>query len=122
MEDRITALEIKIAYLEDFLNKLQAIAVEQGEIVDTLKAENRVLKSKIKEILDNQEQDIPNRRPPHYWFQLWKAGKLCGEREPFFSIKRVLSLHTSLFPKRTTKELAALWTLGREVYFGYFDW
>ena len=68
MEDRITALEIKIAYLEDFLNKLQAIAVEQGEIVDTLKAENRVLKSKIKEILDNQEQDIPNRRPPHYWF------------------------------------------------------
>ena len=66
MEDRITALEIKIAYLEDFLNKLQAIAVEQGEIVDTLKVENRVLKSKIKEILDNQEQYIPNRRPPHY--------------------------------------------------------
>jgi hypothetical protein len=26
------------------------------------------LKSKIKEILDNQEQDIPNRRPPHYWY------------------------------------------------------
>lgn len=66
MEDRITALEIKIAYLEDFLNKLQAIAVEQGKIIDTLKVENRVLKSKIKEILDNQEQDIPNRRPPHY--------------------------------------------------------
>ena len=61
-----TELEIKIAYLEDFLNKLQAIAVEQGEVVDTLKAENRVLKAKIKEILDNQEQDIPNRRPPHY--------------------------------------------------------
>ena len=34
------------------------------------------------------------------------------EREnPFFSIKRVFSLHTSLFPKRTTKGLAALWTL-----------
>ena len=66
MEKRITELEIKIAYLEDFLNKLQAIAVEQGEVVDTLKAENRVLKAKIKEILDNQEQDIPNRRPPHY--------------------------------------------------------
>ena len=65
MEKRITELEIKIAYLEDFLNKLQAIAVEQGEVVDTLKAENRVLKAKIKEILDNQEQDIPNQRPPH---------------------------------------------------------
>lgn len=66
MEERITALEIKLAYLEDFLNKLQAIAVEQGDVIDTLKSENRVLKAKITEILDNQEQDIPNRRPPHY--------------------------------------------------------
>ena len=97
MEDRITALEIKIAYLEDFLNKLQAIAVEQGEIVDTLKAENRVLKSKIKEILDNQEQDIPNRRPPHYWFQLWKAGKLLrGEKTLFFDEEGFLPSCTPL--------------------------
>jgi len=30
---------------------------------------------------------------------------------PFFSIKRVSSPHAPLFPKRTTKGLAALWTL-----------
>ena len=85
MEKRITELEIKIAYLEDFLNKLQAIAVEQGEVVDTLKAENRVLKAKIKEILDNQEQDIPNRRPPHYWFiSFEKLVNYLGEGKPNF--------------------------------------
>ena len=92
MEKRITELEIKIAYLEDFLNKLQAIAVEQGKVVDTLKAENRVLKAKIKEILDNQEQDIPNRRPPHYWFfSFEKLVNFYEGRKPFFSMKRVFS-------------------------------
>jgi hypothetical protein len=23
--------------------------------------------------LDNQEQDIPNRRPPHYWYSALKS-------------------------------------------------
>ncbi|WP_245523728.1 SlyX family protein [Treponema brennaborense] len=66
MGDRCTALEIKLAYLEDFLNKLQNIAVEQGAAVDRLQAENRLMKDKIKELSDNQEGDIPNVRPPHY--------------------------------------------------------
>lgn len=65
-ESRITALEIKLSYLEDFVNKLQAIAVEQGKVVDTLKAENRVLKGKLEELIEAQEGEIPNRRPPHY--------------------------------------------------------
>lgn len=65
-DERITAIEIKLAYMEDFVNKLQNIAVEQGNVLDTLKAENRVLKAKITEILENQEGDIPNRKPPHY--------------------------------------------------------
>lgn len=65
-ESRITALEIKLSYLEDFVNKLQSIAVEQGKTVDTLKAENRVLKGKLEELIEAQEGEIPNRRPPHY--------------------------------------------------------
>ena len=118
MEKRITELEIKIAYLEDFLNKLQAIAVEQGEVVDTLKAENRVLKAKIKEILDNQEQDIPNRRPPHYWFQLWKAGKLLrGEKTLFFDekgkllrVSQFVLVHPSFLKGRPkTLPVSGLW-------------
>lgn len=64
--ERITAIEIKLAYLEDFINKLQAIAVEQSNTIDRLTAENRIIKDKIKEIVEEQEGDIPNRRPPHY--------------------------------------------------------
>ncbi len=63
---RLTSIEIKLAYLEDFMNKLQAIAVEQGNTIDRLTAENRVLKEKVRELLEAQEGDIPNRRPPHY--------------------------------------------------------
>lgn len=65
-ESRVTALEIKLSYLEDFVNKLQSIAVEQGKTVDALKAENRVLKGKLEELIEAQEGEIPNRRPPHY--------------------------------------------------------
>lgn len=65
-EERFTAVEIKLAYLEDFVNKLQNIAVEQGNTVDILKAENKVLKAKLSELIEAQEGDIPNRRPPHY--------------------------------------------------------
>ena len=43
--------------------------------------------------------------------QLWKAAKLYEGRKPFFSIKRVFSPRAPLFPKKTTKGLAALWTL-----------
>jgi len=65
-EERLTAIEIKLAYLDDFVNKLQKIAVEQGNTIDILKAENRVLKNKLSELIEAQEGDIPNRRPPHY--------------------------------------------------------
>jgi len=65
-DERLTAVEIKLAYLEDFVNKLQNIAVEQGNTVDILKAENRVLKAKLSELIEAQEGEIPNRRPPHY--------------------------------------------------------
>ena len=41
-----------------------------------------------------------------------------GKENPFFSIKRVFLPQAPTFPKRTTKGLAALWTLGRGVGFG----
>jgi SlyX protein len=58
-------IETKIAYLEDFMNKLQAIAVEHTETIDRLKNENRALRAKLGELAD-AVQDIPNVRPPHY--------------------------------------------------------
>lgn len=65
-ESRLMALEIKLSYLENFVNKLQDIAVEHTNTIDVLKAENRVLKEKLSELIEAQEGEIPNRRPPHY--------------------------------------------------------
>ena len=64
-DDRIVQLEIKLAYLEDFMNKIQSIVVDQEDAIDRLKAENSAIKGKIGEMEDNFEE-IPNRRPPHY--------------------------------------------------------
>lgn len=63
-EERFMALEMKIAYLEDFVNKLQEVAVEQGETIEILRKENKILSGRISDLMENVE--IPNRRPPHY--------------------------------------------------------
>ena len=64
---RLTEIEIKLSYLEDFMNKIQKITVEHTEAIERLKAENRTLKAKVAELVEFQEGDIPNRKPPHYW-------------------------------------------------------
>ena len=66
MEERITELEIKVSYLEDFLNQIQEVAVGQAKEIEHLKAENRLMIEKIKELADLSEGEIPNRKPPHY--------------------------------------------------------
>jgi len=63
--DDIVRIETKLAYIEDFMNKLQAIAVEHTEAIDRLKNENKALRAKLGELSDTV-QDIPNVRPPHY--------------------------------------------------------
>lgn len=65
-EDRITQLEIKVSYLEDFLNQVQEVAVEQARDIEKLKAENKLMAEKIRDLIENAEGDIPNRKPPHY--------------------------------------------------------
>ena len=64
-ELRFEDIEIKLAYLEDFVKQLQGVAVEQGKTIDLLREENKLLSGKLNELLDNME-DIPNRKPPHY--------------------------------------------------------
>lgn len=65
-EDRITGLEIKLAYLEDYVNQLQVVSVEHTETIERLITENRMMSRKIRDMSDQLEGDIPNRKPPHY--------------------------------------------------------
>ncbi len=34
--ERITAIEMKLAYMEDFVNQIQNVAVEQAKTIDKL--------------------------------------------------------------------------------------
>ena len=40
LDSRLTEIEIKLSYLEDFMNKIQKITVEHTETIEKLKAEN----------------------------------------------------------------------------------
>ena len=65
-EERIIALETKLAYMEDFVNQLQDVSVEQGKTIELLRTENKMMSQKIRDLSDALEGDIPNRKPPHY--------------------------------------------------------
>lgn len=64
-EDRIIALETKLLYLQDYVDKLQAVCVEHTEAIDKLREENKLISARFRELQDSLE-DIPNRKPPHY--------------------------------------------------------
>lgn len=65
-EQRIEAAEIKLSYIEDFVNQLQQAVLEQKTELDALRRENKTLAAKLGDIASLLDDDIPNRRPPHY--------------------------------------------------------
>ena len=64
--ERLTAIEMKLAYMEDFVNQIRNVAVEQTKTIDKLQKEIKLMSDKIREMPDAAEGDIPNRKPPHY--------------------------------------------------------
>ncbi|MBD5413769.1 MAG: SlyX family protein [Treponema sp.] len=66
LEKRITNLEIKFSYLEDFLNQIQEVCTEQTKTISLLKKESRLMAEKLSDLLENAEGEILNRKPPHY--------------------------------------------------------
>ncbi len=64
VEEKIIALETKIAYMDDFIEKLQEEAVKQAKTIELLREETKILSGRYQELAENM--DIPNRRPPHY--------------------------------------------------------
>jgi len=63
IEGRFERLETKLAFLEDFVERLQAEVVERNGITDRLALEQGALKEKLLQ-LSQEMEEIPNRRPP----------------------------------------------------------
>lgn len=65
-DERLMQVEMKLAYLEDFMNQIQEVAVAQAREIELLRKENKIMADKIRDLVELTEGDIPNRRPPHY--------------------------------------------------------
>ena len=65
-EERLTAIEMKLAFMEDFVRQMQEVAVEQAKTIDMLKKENKLISDRLRDMSDYLEGDVPNRKPPHY--------------------------------------------------------
>ena len=65
-DERLTAIEMKLAYMEDFVNQIQNVAVEQAMTIDKLQKEMKLISDRVREMSNAMEGDIPNRKPPHY--------------------------------------------------------
>lgn len=63
-EKKFIELETKIAYMDDFITKLQEETVENQKEIRLLREENQILAGRIQDLSENLE--IPNRKPPHY--------------------------------------------------------
>ncbi|MFA5631165.1 MAG: SlyX family protein [Porticoccaceae bacterium] len=67
--ERLTELEIRIAYLEDALAALDAVITRQADLVDRLERHNRSLGETVQALRERLEDVAPvgaEPPPPHY--------------------------------------------------------
>lgn len=62
--ERITQLEIKISYMEDYVDKLNTVILEQNEKINSLRKDLKHINSHLH---DDKDENLPNEKPPHYW-------------------------------------------------------
>jgi SlyX protein len=65
LDGRLEKIETKLAFLEDFLTRLQNEVVRRNTAMDKLTAEHSAMKARVLQISQDLEE-IPNRKPPHY--------------------------------------------------------
>ena len=66
MPERLDKLEIKLSYMEDFVQQLQDVVTSHTQTIEVLRKENKILSGKIRDMSDQLQGEIPNRKPPHY--------------------------------------------------------
>jgi SlyX protein len=65
LDRRLEKIETKLAFLEDFLTRLQDETVARNAVLERLSAENSAIKARLLQI-SGELGEIPERRPPHY--------------------------------------------------------
>lgn len=65
IERRLEKIETKLAFLEDFLERLQETAVEGNARLDKMRVEQTAMKTRLFQLSQDMEE-VPNRKPPHY--------------------------------------------------------
>ncbi|OQY41011.1 MAG: hypothetical protein B6229_00175 [Spirochaetaceae bacterium 4572_7] len=66
MDDKLLNFEMKIAYLEDFVNQLNTIVTDQGVSIERLIEINKLLNEKIVLLEQNSKETRESTPPPHY--------------------------------------------------------
>jgi len=63
LEEKLIALETKIAYFENYINELNEVVITQGKSIKKLELEADDLRKQIQSGKDNLPE---NEKPPHY--------------------------------------------------------
>jgi len=66
MEDRLTELEVKLAFAEDLLETLNHTVFRQQEEIERLRADLVGLARQVREWAPAERLDPREERPPHY--------------------------------------------------------
>lgn len=66
MNNDIEKLEIKVSYLEDYMNELNKIVIEQEKKIDRLIDVNRTLIDKVYSLEESIKDSSEETPPPHY--------------------------------------------------------
>jgi len=64
-EKRIVDLEIRMTHLENYLNQLNEIVLENGNILKSIKREQGILKEQMNDV-SSQLPGPEAKKPPHY--------------------------------------------------------
>lgn len=65
MEERQNDLEIRLAYMEDYIAQLNEVVLESNKRIEVLETKSESMKRKIEELAENLPAP-ENRKPPHY--------------------------------------------------------
>lgn len=66
MEDRITELEVKLAFAEDLLETLNTTVYRQQERIDQLERVVRELRQLVLQAIPTEQRSLRDEIPPHY--------------------------------------------------------